>query len=411
MPYTPATGFADIPSNFTTDVWFDTYVGATADCLDAIEQGPGGGVTGGEGKLRFLCGAAHLGYNDPILYPGQQGAAHLHHFFGNTLTDHNSTYNSLRTTGGGSCAGGPLNRTGYWFPAMIKPAGPGFPVAKVVKPTFIEMYYQDNPHDLDDYTSTVPAYNDYTTWRVTSYPNGLQMIFGWKHDHPIPPPSNVWLRTHPAILPLGLPYKGTLKELYTATLGLGPPSGTGYYDQINARISSLDCWDGVNLTSANGRDHLASGFQDGNSHYICPKTHPYRIPQLTVIISWSSNGPEDWKGWYLAVDRHTGHNLDGGHGFHTDWFGAWDSPTQDMWETNILGIGTPHSAGAWKTSVSGNLCVSDKLLDNNAVEVARPPYVPDGFGAGSSVVLEADRYADIPAAPGQKRLRLNLTAA
>jgi len=31
------------------------------------------------GAFRFFCEFSHLAYDDPILYPGQQGAAHLHY--------------------------------------------------------------------------------------------------------------------------------------------------------------------------------------------------------------------------------------------------------------------------------------------------------------------------------------------
>ena len=70
------------------------------------------------GAFRFICQAAHLGYDDPIVYPGQPGKSHLHQFFGNTLTDANSTFASLRGTGDSTCMG-PLNRSAYWIPAMM----------------------------------------------------------------------------------------------------------------------------------------------------------------------------------------------------------------------------------------------------------------------------------------------------
>jgi len=406
MPYPPITGLADIPSNFNVNDWLIVQTGVSATCLST--------ATELEGKLRFLCGPAHISYNDPILYPGREGAAHLHTFFGNPGVDHNSTYARLRagtdlsgvpnTTGSEStCAGRGNNRTGYWLPTMIKPASAGFPVPKVVIPAIIQMYYHNVPSDLDDYVSTVGAYNHYTTWKMGPFPNGLQMIFGWEHQHPIPAPYNVWAREN-TTGSLGLPFQGTLQDLYTNTPGGSAVGPSGYWDNITARITSPTCWDGVNLTSANGRSHLARIFQDGDSHAICPETHPHRIPSLTVIVSWSNNGPEDWKNWYLSVDRHTGHNLAGGHGYHTDWFGAWDPGIQEIWETEHLAVGTTAAALAGKTSVSGNLCRDDKVLTNAGI-------LPDrvGNGYGSFFLPEANRYLDIPAVPGQRRMRLNLS--
>ena len=383
----PVAGLADIasPSNFITDY---IEIDPLTPCLDLQ----------GEGKLRFLCNPSHISYDDPILYPGQQGAAHLHHFFGNTAADRNSTYASLRSTGDSTCAGRGLNRTGYWFPAMIKPAGPGFPVAKVVVPEFIELYYAiAEAGDLDDYASPV----GHTTYGMVPFPNGLQMIWGWKHTHPILPPSSfidggvtgngAWVSDHPSYVG---GYKNTIAEVLSSSPGiLTPPWG-----RIGARFASPDCWDGANLSSVDGRSHLAYGYQDGSGRLICPATHKYRIPVVLLIVMWPAVDPQDWKNWFISVDRHTGHNLAGGHGMHTDWLGAWDSGIKTIWEQEHLAIGKTAAAGAaaggMKTANAGALCRDNwRLTDDHLF-----------YGA-------ANNYLDIPAKAGEKRLRLNLTAA
>jgi len=40
-----------------------------------------------------------MGFDDPIVFPGQPGKSHLHTFFGNTLTDAFSTVDSIAKTG------------------------------------------------------------------------------------------------------------------------------------------------------------------------------------------------------------------------------------------------------------------------------------------------------------------------
>jgi hypothetical protein len=401
MPAIP--GLADIPSNFNVNDWIVVSAGASAQCLSS--------ATEGEGKLRFLCAPAHIGYNDPILYPGREGAAHLHSFFGNPGVDHNSTYARLRagmnfagvpnTTGNeGTCSGRGNNRTGYWFPTLIKPASEGFPVPKVVIPSLIEMYYANAPYELDDYVSANPLY-PHTTYKMGPFPNGFQMVFGWEHQHPIPAPSGVWGREN-LTGAAGTTRQGTLQDL-AVYAPYNAVSAGGYWDNIFARINSPNCWDGVNLTSVNGRSHIASKFQDSYGKLICPASHPYQIPSLTVIIFWSNNGPDDWKNWYLSVDRHTGHNLAGGHGFHTDWFGAWDPGIQTIWEEEHLALGTTAAALAGKTSVSGNLCRDDWVMNNASTLTGR---IPNGIG--NYFLPEASRYMDIPAVPGQRRMRLSL---
>ena len=43
-------------------------------------------------SVKIECGASHFAPDDPIVFPGQRGAAHMHEFFGNTSTNASSTY-------------------------------------------------------------------------------------------------------------------------------------------------------------------------------------------------------------------------------------------------------------------------------------------------------------------------------
>ena len=72
-----------------------------------VGHGPGQGQ-GGRGALQgvnfvSVCRFSHRNQDDVIIYPGQPGKSHLHQFFGNTGTNANSNYQSLRTTGGSTC--------------------------------------------------------------------------------------------------------------------------------------------------------------------------------------------------------------------------------------------------------------------------------------------------------------------
>jgi Domain of unknown function (DUF1996) len=55
------------------------------------------------GSFRTVCDYSHMAFDDPIVKPGQPGAAHLHTFFGNTQTDAFSTYESLLAKGKATC--------------------------------------------------------------------------------------------------------------------------------------------------------------------------------------------------------------------------------------------------------------------------------------------------------------------
>ena len=107
---------AAIPSNF--DV--------TSELVPAWGTGaiPAKSATGGTpnlddpGAFRFICAPAGLNWDDPIVYPNQPGKSHLHQYYGNTAITAASTYASIRTSGNSTC-NSPLNRSGYWEPAMI----------------------------------------------------------------------------------------------------------------------------------------------------------------------------------------------------------------------------------------------------------------------------------------------------
>jgi hypothetical protein len=76
------------------------------------------GSRGGHGN-RIYCTISHFSWDDPIIYPGEPGRAHLHMFWGNTGTAAASTGDSIRFTGGSSCEGGTEYRSGAWTPALF----------------------------------------------------------------------------------------------------------------------------------------------------------------------------------------------------------------------------------------------------------------------------------------------------
>ena len=97
--------------------------------------------------------------------------AHLHMFFGNTAADANSTYSSLRTTGGSTCEGGPINRTAYWVPAMFDGNG------RVVAAEIIVVYYKGGA------SGGSLARQQEAIRQVQPLPPGLRMVAGAPGGH------------------------------------------------------------------------------------------------------------------------------------------------------------------------------------------------------------------------------------
>jgi hypothetical protein len=71
------------------------------------------------GAFRTHCFFSHMNFDDPIVYPDQQGASHLHTYFGNTLADYSSKPWTISQRGRSTCSGGIANRTAYWTPSVI----------------------------------------------------------------------------------------------------------------------------------------------------------------------------------------------------------------------------------------------------------------------------------------------------
>ena len=243
--------------------------------------------TDSTGNFRFICDFSHLNYDDPIVYPGAQGAAHLHMWMGNTLADYASTPNSLRTTGDGSCQGGPLNRSAYWSPALIDQNN------MVVIPAYATVYYkQDHP----------PS--------VVNLPVGLVMVAGYNAANG---QSN------------GADWRCENGGGATATI---PVCGTG--DKVGGRVVFPQCYNGQ-LDSPDHRSHLAYLVTDPNTGQpVCPATHSVHIPEFTFTVWYPADGTTNL--WRLSSDM----GAAAGSTLHSDWFGAWDTTISDTWTQECI---------------------------------------------------------------------------
>lgn len=249
------------------------------------------------GNFRMFCEPSHLAYDDPIVKPGQRGASHLHLFFGNTATNASSTYQSLRTTGAGSCQGGPANRSAYWMPAVIDQAN------KVRLPEHLTVYYKGNGPSAQDIS------------RIRTYPDGLRMLAGYDMTSPQNSKGFYWLC-------------GSNGTRY-ATIPSCPAG-----QMVAAAVEFPSCWDGRNLDSPNHRSHMAYLVYSSGRSAVCPPTHPVMLPQYSMFAWFAQNG--DAVNWRLASDRMPGMTAPNGSTLHADWFGAWDPTIQQTWTRECI---------------------------------------------------------------------------
>ena len=332
---------ASIPSNFNTADWI-------------FSTTPPDKSSENEGAFRFICNASHNAKVDPIVYPGQADVGHLHTFAGNTTVNKDSTYSSLRQNGNSTCQGGPLNRSSYWMPSMMTAGG------QIVMPDYLVIYYKGKTNSA-------------------KLPRGLRYIFG-KNMANLKAPLGI--QQWGAGWPEKPEWECTSTATKTATIPQNCASGRG---SIIVRVASPDCWDGVNLDSANHRSHMA--YQVPRLGPACPPSHPIRLPQFSFAAVYTQTSLGEANTWYLASDRMimsdgSVHNEPAGSTFHTDWFGAWDDGVLNTWHTNCIAKALSCVAFSLGDSTAGKAPSGFTFDTPNPRLVDPPAAVPPPVGGG-----------------------------
>ena len=360
---------ASIPSNFDLKPW-----------LFETSQEPD---KSDEGAFRLFCEYSHLSYDDPILYPGKPGAAHLHAFLGNTEANHASTYKSLRRSGKSTCSGGPINRSAYWMPAVIDPVTP-FGAPKVRKPVRVTIYYKTDTRDVH---------------QTRPLPRGLKFIEGFNHFDPKSPTSvpGHWKCDESNGSIATSPNKGHDKQPW-----LRNPDGTPTLDCPPGRylvyvLGSARCWSGKSLDSMEitgperGRAHLRHVTYDYGDGASCPKGFPYLIPHFDMLVAFEHGGVDDYTQWHFSSDRMDPNPkkwFANGQSGHMDWIGAWDDQKKDAWERLCVGVQVGVTGPTRDRSCNnGNFGDGTQSVEKGIIEMGGDP--------------EDKRYMDIPPDPAR----------
>lgn len=287
------------------------------------------------GAFRFGCGAGQLAKNDPLMLPGQPGASHLHQFFGNTLTNASSTYQSLRTTGASTCDRGSndaVQRSAYWIPAMLDGAG------NAIKPDWMNTYYKRQP-------LTNPACQGPPSATSIGYcvglPNGLRFIFGYNMKDGSGGPTDAnspdqWAMGFDCVKNDGTGESFTgVRPTIAAILATGKcPVG----QWLRAFATIPYCWDGKNLDSADHRSHMAYATGEvvaSAGQRSCPPDHPYVIPELAAQFFFTTDANFAAGKWRLSSDEMMPGTMPG-KTWHMDYWEAWSAPIKAIWEKNCI---------------------------------------------------------------------------
>jgi len=215
------------------------------------------------------CRYSHRAPDDPIVKPNQPGAAHLHDFFANATTDAASTATTL-LAGGTTCRRS-LDTAAYWAPALSDGG-------RAIQPSTVAAYYL---------TGGKPAAG------IQPFPAGLRVVAG-------PAPGTAQFACRVAD-----------KDVVTSRTA--PPSCPAGSEFV-VRIFFPDCWNGVDLDSADHRSHMA--YSLGGR---CPATHPVPVPRLRLGFHYpGADGGND-----LTLSS------GGPDTAHADFFNTWNQAELD----------------------------------------------------------------------------------
>ena len=240
-------------------------LGACGEEADAA--GPPEELPEQRGRFATSCAPSHHAPDDPIVYPGEPGASHLHEFFGNVAVDAHSTAASVGDAD--TTCETKADRASYWVPALLDDGRERIP------PEGADVYYRAG-RGVDPTT-------------VEPYPYGLRMIAGEARS----------LRPQPTGI---VGWSCSDNPVRSDT----PPDCAG---DLRLRVTFQDCWNGEDLDSDDHRSHVAYSSEDG-----CPDSHPVAMPQLEMVVRYPHSGDAD--GLRLASgDPVTAHG---------DFWNLWD---------------------------------------------------------------------------------------
>jgi Domain of unknown function (DUF1996) len=244
---------------------------------------------GGIGAFRNVCAYSHMNFDDALVFPGQQGATHLHTYFGNSGARFDSTADSIGNSGGSTCRGGIANRSAYWVPSMIDTRN-GRPLA----PNLIHVYYKT-------------GYNGIADAAIRPWPKGFRMIAGAASSR-----------------------VGQSQVKYRCNSGPSQSFIPSCDGKLMMAVTFPQCWDGVNLAAPDHKSHVA--YPSGGR---CPSSHPVPTPELTVNLEYATTFGNS-STWRLSSDSN---GAPAGSSGHADWVNGWDPALMNTWVTQVVNRG------------------------------------------------------------------------
>ena len=304
----------------------------------------GNKYAGQPSAFRIMCKYSHMSYDDPIVYPGQDNAAHLHTFFGNRTTDENTTTSSLTDPNAQTtCHGGAINKSAYWVPTLIHNGD------TPLEPESMFVYYK--PHDY--------IHGAEHERNMRPIPDNLKLIGG--------DPSNK---------------TGQSLEVVSWNCNDDPNTRSNVIPQncrsgqtIQLHIKFPNCWNGRDLDSANHRSHLRYMGSEyavppdssvGGVRDFCTRQseHNIAVPQITFNLVWRLPAGINANTLRLSSDAS---DAIPGASAHGDFMEGWDRNSAEIFVRDCI------AAGQSCTNDLGNDTYLDDYLESTPQSQQREP--------------------------------------
>lgn len=224
----------------------------------ASEQPPAqtGPIGNDIGTFTAACGFSHRAVADPIVFPGQPGAGHSHDFLGATTTNAFSTGASLRsspTTCVRTDSPNPdSDRAAYWVPTLYVDGEP-------VAPSTMTAQYKTGRRYMQ---------------AIRAFPLDFEMIAGTGAATGGPSEvdgERVWFY-----------------ECKGDTISNTSPVPT-CAQTLALEIRFPDCSNGA-VRSVGGKAHVAYSQRGADGVYVCPPSHPFVHPKLSITLRYPTRG-------------------------------------------------------------------------------------------------------------------------
>ncbi|MFV0258313.1 MAG: DUF1996 domain-containing protein, partial [Acidimicrobiales bacterium] len=259
------------------------------------------------GQFRVGCEFSHFAYDDPLVFPGQPGASHLHMFFGNTDTNAFSTADSILNSGGGTCNGEELNRTGYWAPAMFDGQG------NVRIPERIVVYYKGEglangaAEPFPEGAAMIASTDLNTVSTTQGGAEGARFTYTCSNNYsgPASPASNTMANCD--------------GNEYLNQYGTTDP-----HVVLEMNVKFPQGWNGEDPTNQANYRHPTNGVW---YYSLCDGEFDNTLVKLENFNNYRVDAGESTGDWYLASDVYpVTRNFQGpgGRTVHADWWSGWN---------------------------------------------------------------------------------------